>query len=212
MIALLGLLCNPLTSAAADLTMGKLLVAAEEVHGSGFAQTVILLLHYDEHGAQGLVINRPMDVQPVDVFAENEILAEYSGTLYWGGPVQVSTMRALVRNDTAPVNGVAIFGDVYQVPLDESLSDYAMTGAELRFFVGYAGWAPGQLERELRFDSWHVLPASEEIVFADDPGAVWRRLSPPQEIRASVVWRRDRDTGNPAAMAQVAQRPSPSRQ
>ena len=65
---------------------GKLLVATEVVHGELFADTVVLLLYYDETGAFGLVVNRPTDVKPEELLADEEALAGYSGTLFWRDP------------------------------------------------------------------------------------------------------------------------------
>jgi putative transcriptional regulator len=165
---------------------GKLLVATDEVRGLHFAETVILLLHYDETGTLGLVVNRPIAAAPIEALPELEHLADYRGTLYWGGPVRLTTMRALLLTDTPPDDAVQIFDAVHLVHMDETLLEAASNAANLRFFMGYAGWAPGQLERELAFDSWHILPATAELVFAEDPSDIWRRLVPPREYRAAA--------------------------
>ena len=52
--------------------------------------------------------------------------------------------------------------------------------------VSNAGWAPGQLAHELARGSWHVLPANEELVFAEDPSDIWRKLVPPRQYRAGA--------------------------
>ncbi len=165
---------------------GKLLVATDEVRGLHFAETVVLLLHYDETGTLGLVVNRPIDAAPIEALPELEDLATYRDTLYWGGPVRLSTLRALLRTDTPPDDAVQIFDAVHLVNINETLLETASNAANLRFFMGYAGWAPGQLERELAFDSWHILPATAELVFADDSSDIWRRLVPPREYRAAA--------------------------
>lgn len=187
--SLLALACCFIASSVSadqDLAMGKLLVATGEVRGPYFMETVVLLLHYDEQGALGLVVNRPMEAVPKEVLPDLESLTSYRGTLYWGGPVRISSMRALLRSDTPPKDAVPIFGAVHQVPFDDSLPASTSDAANLRFFVGYAGWAPGQLERELGFGSWHILPATEEVVFAKNPTEIWQRLTPTQEYRAAL--------------------------
>lgn len=61
--------------------------------------------------------------------------------------------------------------------------------ARVRLFIGYAGWAPGQLDHELARGSWHVMPATDDVVFAKDPRAVWKRLMPPKDLRtATGTW------------------------
>ena len=163
---------------------GKFLVATTDVDGSSFEQTVILLLHYDEAGAQGLVINRRSEADTATVFPRDELLADYDGPLYWGGPVRMATMRALLRTDEPPADAVEVVAGVYQVPLDDTLDPYLADDTTLRFYLGYAGWAPGQLDRELRFGSWDVVAATAEAVFSPRPGSVWRSLRPPPEYRA----------------------------
>jgi putative transcriptional regulator len=173
-------------NAEEDLGKGKLLVATEVVRGRAFAESVILLLNYDETGAVGLVLNRPTEALPAQALPELAGLDRYEGTLYWGGPVELFTLRALLHSDAPPDNAVPIFDGVHLALLDDNLLDGASSNANLRFFVGYAGWAPGQLEQELAFGSWHIVAATEALVFADDPGGIWRRLLPPPVRRVSV--------------------------
>ena len=49
-------------------------------------------------------------------------------------------------------------------------------GQRLRFFTGFAGWAPNQLQRELKLDAWFVLPVTEEILFRTDTSGLWKEL------------------------------------
>ncbi len=165
---------------------GKLLVATELVGGYLFAETIVLLLHYDENGAMGIVVNRPTEIEPEELLADVDAAFGYSGTLYWGGPVQMNSLRALLRTDTPPKAAEAIVDSVHQVPIDDWLKDGPADPDSLRFFIGYAGWTAGQLDREMDLGSWQVVPASDEHVFAEDPRALWKRLTPPREHRAAV--------------------------
>ena len=179
-----------LLPAAADadsrLASGKLLVATEAVQGELFANTVVLLLHYDETGAFGLVVNRPTDVQPAEVLGDDEAIADYRGTLFWGGPVHMDSLRALQLTDSPPGEAEKILESVYLVSYEAALEEGPSDASRLRLFIGYAGWAPGQLERELAHGSWRVLPASSERVFDEDPQTLWQRLVPAHEQRAAV--------------------------
>lgn len=183
-LAVAALVCSAAAFTDEQPAAGKMLVAGKDADGSSFERTVILLLHYDELGAQGLVINRESDAKLADVFPESEFLADYEGALFWGGPVQMSTMRALLRSNNPPADAVKIFDDVYQVAVDDSVIDSAMSDEHLRFYIGYAGWAPGQLDRELRFGSWDVVAGSADIIFSQMPAGVWDLLRPAQQFRA----------------------------
>jgi putative transcriptional regulator len=165
---------------------GKLLVATGEVQGELFASTVVLLLHYDETGAFGLVVNRPTDVQPVEVLGDDESIADYRGTLFWGGPVHMDSLRALQLTDSPHGEAEKIIESVYLVSYEEALEEGPADTSRLRLFIGYAGWAPGQLDSEMARGSWRVLLASSELVFDTDPQTLWKRLAPAQEQRAAL--------------------------
>ena len=187
LLAVMALLPHTFSLASEQPAAGKFLVATDAVDGSSFERTVILLLHYDEAGAQGLVVNRRSDANLAEVFPDSELLASYSGALFWGGPVRMTTMRALLQTDKPPPDAVEIIAGVYQVPLDMSIDEFVADAATLRFYIGYAGWAPGQLDRELSFGSWDVVAASADVVFAQNPDSIWRNVRPIPEFRAMNV-------------------------
>jgi putative transcriptional regulator len=175
-------------AAAADLApaKGRLLVATEEVRGEIFAETVILLLAHDESGAMGLVVNRPTEVGLEELLEETEAIAGYRTTVYWGGPVEMDSLSALANSGASAEAAEEIVTSVYRVPFDAALEKAAAEPASTRFYLGYAGWAPGQLDHELARGSWLVLPGSGDIVFADDPKRLWERLRPIDEYVATT--------------------------
>ncbi len=185
-LALVCCVVSQVVIADEDPAVGKLLVATDEVQGPTFAETVILLIHYDETGALGLVINQPAEATPEDLLPELDGLADYAGTVYWGGPVQLASMLVLYLTDRAPDDAIPVFDGVYRIPLDKKLPEDATSAENLRFFIGHAGWAAGQLDKELLFGSWHVIPATEDAVFTEDPSGIWRKLTPPRQYHASV--------------------------
>ena len=176
-------------SAGADQVpaRGKLLVATELVQGELFAKTVVLMLHYDETGAFGLVVNRPTDVRPEELLADEDAIAGYSGTLFWGGPVQMDSLRALLLTDEPPEGAEKIIESVYLVSYEHALEAVPMMdSSNLRFFIGYAGWAPRQLDKEMAHGSWRVLPGTTEHVFSREPKTLWQRLTPPKDQRVAI--------------------------
>ena len=165
---------------------GKLLVATELVEGELFAETVILLLFYDDTGAFGLVVNRPTDITPDELLDEGEVIAGYHGTLFWGGPVQMDSLRALLHTDDPPAGAEKIVGSVYLVAYEDAAAAHPANPAALRLFIGYAGWAPGQLDYEVARGSWRIVPATDEFVFSEEPRELWKRLAPVHEQRAAA--------------------------
>lgn len=163
---------------------GRFLVATDVVQGEIFGETVILLIHYDETGAMGLVVNRPTDLTPAELVDEDSAFAAHQGELYWGGPVQMGSLRALMLTDSPPVGAETVLSTVHQVPADEKLFEEAGDASRLRFYIGYSGWGPGQLDREMAQGSWHIVPATEERIFAEYPRALWEQLRPARDYRA----------------------------
>jgi len=145
---------------------GKLLVATEIVGGDVSTQTVILLLQYDETGAAGLVVNRPTEIEAVELLADYDEFSAYNGTIFWGGPVQMNSLHALLKADEPPRGAEQIVDAVHLAPINDVLKNTPGDASRLRLFIGYAGWAPGQLDRELARGSWFVVPASKDLVFA----------------------------------------------
>jgi putative transcriptional regulator len=176
------------TAAVADTPApGKLLVATDEVRGPIFAESVILVLSYSDQGALGLVVNRPTDVTLPEIASDDNRFHWYEDPLFWGGPVEMHTLRALLKTDAPPEPAAHIFGSVFVVPVrEESLARFKSSDS-LRLFMGYAGWGPGQLDRELHEGSWRVLDASDRTVFSAVPEEVWQSLSPRPIISASLA-------------------------
>jgi hypothetical protein len=98
----------------------------------------------------------------------------------------MSSVRALLLADSPPDGAATIVDNIHLVSFDKAMAEGRFDPAGLRLFIGYAGWAPGQLDGELAIRSWEVVPASAELVFADDPGGIWQSLAPVLEYRAAI--------------------------
>jgi putative transcriptional regulator len=167
---------------------GMFLIANPEMTGSWFAEAVILLVQHDETGSLGLIVNRPTDVSPAEALPGVDGIDAFSGTLFIGGPVEAYGVLMLVRSEVEPADAAHVFADVYasgsQALLRESVRS-RQSAERVRLYSGYAGWAPGQLDSEIRRGSWTVVPASAQHVFSTEPEKVWRKLAP--AARAIIV-------------------------
>jgi len=158
---------------------GQLLVATPQIEEGVFRRAVVLVLHHDEDGAQGLVLNRPIDADVDAVLPGWEEHASHPAKVFQGGPVQLDSALGLVAvpGDTPEPTGVRrLFGSVALVDLDTPPVLVVPDLAGLRIFAGYAGWSPGQLEEEIRTGSWYVVDNESADAFTDVPGDLWRRV------------------------------------
>ena len=158
---------------------GMFLVANQQLTDPRFRDRVILLIQHEAQGSAGLVVNRTSRLPLAAILPEGSRLVGPGRTLSYGGPVEPQTLLALVKIRNNPPE-----------PADEIIDGLYVTGAgildewpafaeealDYRVFVGYTGWAPGQLDVELQQGDWSVMSADEQSVFAGDGGQLWQRL------------------------------------
>lgn len=184
-----------------QLARGVFLIASRQLTDPNFAETVVLLLEYDDSGALGLIINRPTKIALAKLLPEVKELEKRPDVVYVGGPVARERIVLLMRTSRPPDSSGRIFADTYVssslATLKQMLSD-ARSDESFHAYAGYAGWAPGQLDGEVHRGDWHVSPAEEEVVFEKDAGAIWPDLiekSGGHWVRAGTPERRPKKDG-----------------
>jgi putative transcriptional regulator len=164
---------------AEDMANAVFLIANPGLQDPNFRETVVLVTHPREGGPWGVIINRPLDHRLTEVFTEYETLKNRKDVLFFGGPVAREGLVFLVRSMKPPPRAVPVLRDVYfisDIDWIEELLQRPEPTRGLRVYSGYAGWAPGQLQREIERGGWHVLPADAETVFDKDPARIWPEL------------------------------------
>jgi putative transcriptional regulator len=163
----------------AESLAGKLLIASLSLTDANFFRTVVLMCMHDENGALGLVLNRPLENEPVeDHLPQFAPLAAAPGVLFQGGPVQTGSALVLGRHHdwvTTPATN-AVVRRTALLDLAQPFEDVGPTLAEVRVFAGYAGWTAGQLESELEQEAWFVVDPLEADLFTRDPESLWREV------------------------------------
>lgn len=172
-----------------DAVAGQLLVATPRITDGVFHRSVVLVLHHDDDGAQGVVLNRPLDAEVESILPGWQPLVSAPGTVFHGGPVQLDTALGLVTvpgQDHEPLGVKRLFGGVGLVSLDTPPALVAAELGGMRVFAGYAGWTAGQLEGEVRTGSWFVLPAENRDAFTATPDRLWTDVLRRQ--RSALSW------------------------
>ena len=165
-------------SAAKELAAGKLLVAARGLRDPNFSETVILLAEHSQESAMGLVLNRRTEVSVARLFPNLQKAQGQTAEVYLGGPVTPEGVLALLRSTTPSADTRRVMDDVHVVTTRTDLEAQIAAGADprrFRIYIGYAGWGPGQLERETLQGSWHVFTADTAAVFDPEPDSLWQR-------------------------------------
>lgn len=151
---------------------GQFLVATPQLDDSNFRHAVILMFEHSEEGAAGIVINRPMDASISDI--ASQVLEEefdWDKAIHLGGPVPGPLM---ILHTDADLADQEILPGVYSTVEAEKVRVMIRDRVEPSLIIAnYAGWGPGQLESELKRNSWFCVPADSEQVFSDERHALW---------------------------------------
>ncbi|HEX5169328.1 MAG TPA: YqgE/AlgH family protein [Cyclobacteriaceae bacterium] len=155
---------------------GRLLISEPFLPDPNFERTVVLLCEHNEEGSFGFVLNKPSLIKVSEVMEDVKNLHEQ---VFVGGPVQQDTLHFIHRN-TAVENTSVILDGIYWGGSVESLllldDTQQLSGNDIRFFLGYSGWGPGQLESELDEESWIVCDyVTQDLLFDTDPKMMWKK-------------------------------------
>ncbi|MCS7081923.1 MAG: YqgE/AlgH family protein [Bacteroidetes bacterium] len=160
-----------------ELRAGLLLIAQPLLWDPNFRRTVVLLCEHDASGSWGLVLNRRL---PITLREAAPAYFERDLPLFYGGPVQPNTLHYVHRYGELMEGAHRVSEGIYWGGSLETLQALLRQREDieggLRFFAGYAGWSPGQLQRECERNDWVVMPADSRAVFDLDPERLWREL------------------------------------
>ncbi len=163
---------------AFDPQKGSLLLAEPFMLDSNFERSVILLCEHDPHsGSMGLVLNQKSNLILTDIIdvIDNDIFP-----LYVGGPVDMENLFFIHRAPDKIDGSFHLVEDIYFGGDFEKVvflvNDGLILPKDIKFFIGYAGWSPNQLEEEIRQNSWavhnHFPP---DILLLSDGEDLWKQ-------------------------------------
>lgn len=147
------------------------LIAMPAMADPYFARSLTFICEHSEQGALGLVVNRPVDMSLQSLLDQiglesNSPLAA-STLVHFGGPVQMDRGFILHVPVGAWQSTLAVNEQVGLTASKDILESVAQGNAPDKLLVtlGYAGWAPGQLEYELAQNAWLTVPADLSVIF-----------------------------------------------
>jgi putative transcriptional regulator len=163
---------------------GQLLIASPKLLDPNFAQSVVLMVQHDKSGALGLILNRKTEMTLQEGWEQvSQTPCPREGYLYVGGPCEGVLMAIHPYEEAGQMQ---VLPDLW-FSTDTQHIEWLLKQTDeprIRFFVGYAGWSPGQLENELQIGSWLITPATTERVFAPED-TLWRNIK--REVALSAI-------------------------
>ena len=167
---------------SADGLEGRLLIAMPGIGDPRFTRAVVLVCAHSDEGAMGLIVNSPAKpITFVDLLRQLGIEADPAATLppvRGGGPVEGGRGFVLHSDDyDMPDSTIKIAGGMRMTGTIDVLRAIALGRGPSRILValGYTGWGPGQLEREIQNNGWLSAPGNPDLIFGADPKKGWER-------------------------------------
>ncbi len=172
---------KPSTPDASAFLTGQLLIAMPAMGDPRFSQSVIYMCAHSPEGAMGLVVNRPV-VKPtfVELLTQLKVAPNPPARdvrLCAGGPVENARGFVLHTNDWTGEGSLKVDSGLSLTASLDVLQVIAEGKGprECVLALGYAGWGPGQLDREIQQNAWLSGPADEPLLFDADHETKWRR-------------------------------------
>lgn len=157
---------------------GSILISEPYLGDPNFERTVVLICsHVEDEGTFGLVLNRMSNLKLADVVdVYNDA---FQAELCVGGPVQYNTLHYVHRITKLP-QAVKLDDNLYWGGDFESLRTMIAAGevttADIKFFLGYSGWTPGQLQEEIDKNVWIVNNNAANKLFNLETDTLWRNI------------------------------------
>ncbi len=166
---------------------GRILIAEPFLPGNYFNRSVILLVAFSDKGAVGFILNKKVELAIHDILPG---FPEFNADVYLGGPVATDSIYFIHRLGKKLPGSIHVLGNLYWGGdfdvLKQQISAGIIPPTDIRFFVGYSGWDSGQLEREIKEDSWLVTDVDEETVMQDLHQESWTEFVKKAGSRYSV--------------------------
>lgn len=154
---------------------GRILISEPLLSDTYFKRSVVLLTEHSDKGAVGFVLNKPVDLPLNEVLAD---FPDFNAQVYIGGPVAKDTIHFLHTLGELVPNSVHVMDNIYWGgdfdSLKELISEGIIEPAQVRFFLGYSGWSPNQLEGEIEENAWLVTRVESEKIMSADKD-IWKK-------------------------------------
>jgi putative transcriptional regulator len=157
----------------AESLAGQLLLAHPALREPTFRHTVILLSVHNSDGAMGVVLNRPLDKQLGELNSAFAFGPLAGVPLYSGGPVNPEQLILVSWQWLKPEKAFQLH---FGIEPEKAAELIGTPGVTFRAFLGYAGWGKGQLEKEMKQDTWLVTPVDGDQLTEGGGNTLWRNI------------------------------------
>lgn len=188
-LLLCSVLCPAQSTRPEDIAQGSILIMQRDTPDPIFSHSVIVLAKHEKGGTVGLMIHHRSEIPIQKALSGIAGAQKRSDAMFIGGPVEMEGVMALVRSDFPPPSATPVAGKLYLAASKEGLVSALETGkaSDVRVYLGYAGWGPGQLASEVRRGGWWIFGYDESLIFDEHPETLWQRLIKRTELQRVAI-------------------------
>jgi putative transcriptional regulator len=154
-------------------SQGIILISEPSLYDFYFRQSVILLAEHSKDGSFGIIINKPIETRLNEILKD---FPDFDAPLFLGGPVNTDSIFYIhtkegVERSMKIMDGLYWGGDIETIR--NMIDLHRITKDDIRFFIGYAGWNPSQLEREIKEKSWILSHTNVDEIIRRNTSKLW---------------------------------------
>jgi putative transcriptional regulator len=153
---------------------GRVLISEPFLSDTYFKRSVVFLTEHSGEGSVGFVLNKPVDLRVQDVIQD---FPTFDSGISIGGPVNTNTVHFIhTLGETLP-ESVHVIDNIYWGGDFDELKAMINSGkvepGQVRFFLGYSGWAPNQLQGEIDENAWLIGELDAAMIMASEQTNFW---------------------------------------
>ena len=156
---------------------GRVLISEPFLPGNFFNRAIVLLMAHSKKGSVGFILNKKVDLQIQDYISGFE---NFESDIFIGGPVSTDSIYFIHKRADLIPGSIHVLDDLHWGGDFNELKKLVNLGIirqdEIRFFLGYSGWDAGQLDREIKENSWLVNDVDSHLIMEDLGAKSWAQF------------------------------------
>jgi len=153
---------------------GRVLISEPFLPGNYFSRSIVLLVAHSKKGSVGFILNKKTELQVPDYLSG---FNDFDADIYVGGPVATDSIYFIHKRADLIPGSIHVLDDIHWGGDFDEMRRLINLGIinteEVRFFLGYSGWDAGQLEREIKENSWLVNDVESTLVMRNLGAESW---------------------------------------
>jgi putative transcriptional regulator len=172
-----------------EIKPGKILISEPFLGDSYFKRSIVFLTEHNKEGSVGFILNKPVNIPVTDLLKD---FPDIEAPVSLGGPVGTNTVHYIHTIGEKVPKSVKVYRNIFWGGdfdvIKALIISNKISPHQIRFFVGYSGWMPKQLENEIAENSWLLAEADPELIMTQYDKNVWNAILKGMKDKKYQMW------------------------